>query len=93
MERGAVEQGKATDLLVKFTHLTAFEGKAKFEDGELVFAEYGPVRDAAALDEIAGRWRAIPARSRAAKAGRSSRKRSTSSSRTSSRGYASSASA
>jgi hypothetical protein len=29
IERGAVEQGKETDLLVKFQHLTPFEGKAK----------------------------------------------------------------
>lgn len=29
VERGAVEQGKETDLLVKLTHLTPFEGKAK----------------------------------------------------------------
>ena len=29
IERGAVEQGKETDLLVKLTHLTPFEGKAK----------------------------------------------------------------
>ena len=29
IERGAVEQGKETELLVKLQHLTAFEGKAK----------------------------------------------------------------
>jgi hypothetical protein len=29
VERGAVEQGKKTELLVKLTHLTPFEGKAK----------------------------------------------------------------
>src|SRR5262249_25431840 len=29
MERGAVEQGKETDLLVKLSHLTPFAGKAK----------------------------------------------------------------
>jgi hypothetical protein len=29
IERGAVEQGKETDLLVKLQHLTPFEGKAK----------------------------------------------------------------